>query len=230
MNSKDNSKKSIKKRKCNPFRFIVYSFIKWTGALSTLLWIRPKRLYESKAAKKHIRGGAVVVANHTGFSDPVSLLCTLWYRRPYFIAFQSLFEKKIARWFFRTMGCIPVDRDNFNMETFRASVDVLSKGKVLCIFPEGAINHDTKTVQSFKSGAVLMALKGGAPIVPIYVAPHTKWYHRYVTVVGEPIDINELTGGKPDIRAIDKTTERIHEKEIKLMEIYNAWKNKKSSN
>ena len=194
-----------------------------------LFWIRPKLLYESKAAKKHVRSGAVVVANHTGFADPITLYCTFWYRRPHIIALKELFEKKLARWFFRNMLCIPVDRNNFNMETFRASLDVLSEGRLLCIFPEGAINHDPKTVQSFKSGAVLMALKGGVPIVPVYIAPHTKWYHRYVTVIGEPININELTGGKPNLNAINEVSETIREKEIKLMEIYNSWNNKKSS-
>lgn len=229
MNSKDNSTKKTKKRKHRFFRHLAYGFVKYTGALSVLFWLRPKKLYESKAAKKHIRRGAVVVANHTGFSDPIALLCSLWYRRPYILALNNLFQNKAGKSFFENMRCIPVDRDNFNMETYRASMEVLSEGKVLGIFPEGAINVDTKTVQSFKSGAVLMALKSGVPIVPIYIAPRKKWYDRSVTVTGEPIDIKALTEGKNGLRVIDEVTKIIHEKEIKLMEIYNTWKHRKSS-
>ena len=229
MSSKDNSNKKTKKRKHNPFRYFFFDFVKWTGAPSVLFWLRLKTLYESKAAKKHIRGGAVVVANHTGFADPITLYNTFWYRRPHIIAMRELFNTKLSNWFFRNMWCIPVDRDNFNMETYRASVDALTDGKILCFFPEGAINRDNKTVQSFKSGAVLMALKGGVPILPVYIVPHTKWYHRYITVVGEPININELTGGKPNLNTIDAVSEKIREKEMKLREVYEVWKHKKSS-
>ena len=230
MNSNDKSNKKTKKRKHkNPFRFFFFDFVKWTGAPSALIWLRPKRLYESKAAKKHIRGKAVVVANHTDISDPLTLHCALWYRRPRIIAMKELFEKKISAFFFRNMLCIPVDRQNFNMDTYRTSVDVLAEDSILCIFPEGRINTDGANIQSFKSGAVLMALKGGAPIVPVYIAPRKRWYSRSVTVVGEPIDPNKLTDGKPTIRAIEEITQIIHEKEIALMEIYNAWKTKKSS-
>ena len=229
MSSKDNSTKKTKKRKRNPFRVLFYDFVKFTGAPSVLIWLRPKKLYESKAAKKRIRKGAIVAANHTGFSDPLALLCALWYRRPHMIALKEMFESKTSMRFFCAMGCIPVDRQNFNMQTYRASVDVLSKKKILCVFPEGAINQDSSTIQTFKSGAALMALKGGVPIIPVYIAPRKKWYTRSVTVFGEPIDVKGLCGEKPDLRAIDRVTEILHEKEMKLMEIYNAWNNKRSS-
>ena len=207
----------------------MFDFIKFTGAISALLWLRPKRLYESKAAKKHVRGKAVVVSNHTDISDPISLYCTFWYRRPHTLAMKEIFTKKISNWFFRSALCIPVDRENFNMDTYRACTDALLDNRMLVIFPEGAINHDDTTVQSFKSGAVLIALKAKAPIVPVYLTPRRKWYNRSIIVVGEPIDIAKMCEGTPGVRVIDQVTQLIHEKDIKLMEVYNNWKSKKSS-
>lgn len=229
MSSKDNSNKKTKKRRRNPFRFALFDLLKWSRALSVLLWLRPKKLYENKAAKKHIRGGAVLVSNHTNIFDPIIMHCAFWYRRLHIIAMKELFNKKFPRWFFNTMLCIPVDRQNFNINTYRAAVDVLLDKRPLGIFPEGSINHDETTVNSFKSGAVFMALKGNAPIVPLYIAPRKKWYSRAIIVVGEPIDLNALCGGKMDIRKIDEAANTLREREMKLMEVYNKWKTKKSS-
>ena len=230
MNSKDTvTKKKKRKKKRNPFRFLGFDFIKLTGALNVLLWLRPKVLYENKAAKKNVRGGAVIVANHSGFTDVLALYCAFWYRRLYFIAIDDLFKKKISAFFFRSALCIPVTRDNFNMECYRAAVDVLDDGRLLGIFPEGAINWDRSSVNSFKSGAVLIALKGHAPIVPVYIVPPRKWYNRSIVVVGEPIDPAKICGSTPNLHAIDEVSMMLHEKELELKEIYTRWKTKKSS-
>lgn len=228
MNSKNNAtKKKNNKKRRNPFRFFVYDFIKVTGALSAFLWLRPKRLFVSKKAKKHIRGGAVAVANHTNIRDPIALYFAFWYRRVHILAMREIFSNKLSNWFFSKALCIPVDRDNFNIQTFRSSVQVLEDGGVLGIFPEGHINSDKSTLQSFKSGAALMAFKAHAPIVPIYIAPFTKWYHRTVIVIGEPIDTKELCAGTPGIRDLEKLSEKLRVKELELMEIYNKWIQKK---
>lgn len=233
MNSKDSVTKEKqnkkKKKRRNPFRFFIYDFIKVTGALSAWLWLRPKRLFESKAAKKHVKGGAVAIANHTNVRDPIALHFAFWYRRINIIALQEMFNSKAGGWFFRRLLCIPVNRDNLNMQTFRAALDVLEDGRVLGIFPEGHINTEVNTVQSFKSGAALMAFKANVPIIPVFIAPFTKWYKRTVTVIGEPINPADFCEGMPSVRDLDRLSAKLREKELLLMEIYNEWKKKKSS-
>lgn len=234
MNSKDKKTEKEKnkknKKRRNPFRFFFYDFLKYSCAWSIFLWLRPKRLYESKKAKKPVWGGAVVIANHSGFHDPIILNMLFWYRHLHMLALQLFFESRRSRWFFRNMLCIPVNKENFNIQTFRAAEEVLKEGHMLGIFPEGQINTDEKvSVQSFKSGAVFMALKANVPIVPVYIRPHLKWYERAVMVVGEPIRPEELTSGALTIRAIEETSQKLREKEIKLMEIYNQWQTRKSS-
>ena len=229
MNSKDNAtKKEKNKKKRNPFRFFLFDFVKVTGALSVLIWLRPKFLFENKKAKKHIRGGAIAIGNHTHFTDPVSLYIAFWYRRVHLLAIEDLFERKIFNWFFTHVLCIPVKRNDFNIDAFHASMEVLEEGGVLGIFPEGSLNTDKTHMKSFKSGAVLMAIKGRVPIVPVYIVPPKKWYNRVVLVMGEPIYPEELCGGVPNIKVIDEISQKLREREIKLKEIYNKWKTKKS--
>ena len=74
-----------------------------------------------------------------------------------------------------------------------------------------------------------MALKAHAPIVPVYISPYTKWYHRTVIVIGEKIESEEYCNGTPSLDTLDKTSKKLREKETALMEIYNKWKTKKSS-
>ena len=193
------------------------------------MWLRPKFLFESKKAKKHIKGGALAIANHTNFRDPIALFVAFWYRRVHILAMRELFQKKISNWFFRGAQCIPVDRDNFNMQTFRSVTDVLKEGGVVGIFPEGRIGAEKDNVQSFKSGAALMAVNAQVPIVPVYLAPYANKYSRTVIVMGEPIDPKELCGGTPSIRDLDMISQKMREKELELMEVYNKWKTKKSS-
>ena len=231
MNSKDNeTKKQKNKKRRNPFKNFFYDFVKVTGAWTALVWLRPKRIFASKKAKKHIKGGAVAIANHTHIRDPIALFIAFWYRRVHTIAMSEIFENKLSNWFFRSALCIPVDRDNFNMQTFREATDVLSGGGIVGIFPEGHIGSERDAVQSFKSGAVLMAIKSQVPIVPVYIEPYTKWYRRTVIVIGEPIDPKELCAGTPSIRDIELISQKMREKEIELMEIYKKWRTKKSSN
>ena len=232
MNSKDNvtnQKKQKNKKRRNPFRFFFFDFVKVTGALYASLWLRPKRLYESKKAKKHVRGGAIVIANHPSFIDPVAILFAFWYRRVHIMATQDMFRNKIGNWFFRRVLCIPVNKNDLSINTFRSAMEVLDDGGVLGIFPEGTVNDDASTLKSFKSGVVLLALKGHAPIVPVYLVPPKKWYNRVVMVIGNPINLEEMYEGTPNLRIIEEVSVKLRDKEFELMEIYEKWKTRKSS-
>ena len=93
-------------------KYLVYDFVKVTAALPGLLWLRPRWRYENKEARRRIRGGAVVIANHVGFFDPIYVMFAIWYRRHHFICGKEFFESK-SRWWFEHFLCIPVDRGNF---------------------------------------------------------------------------------------------------------------------
>ena len=109
-------KEQKKKAKLFSTKYLFVDFIRVTGALPTLLWYRPKFIYENKAAKNPIRGGALLVANHNGFYDPIYLMTAIWYRRHRFICNKQFLESK-AGWFLKRVLCIPIDPENTGFST-----------------------------------------------------------------------------------------------------------------
>lgn len=200
-------------------RYFFHDALKVLAAPPGLLWLRPKLVYESKAAKKHIKGGAIVVSNHIGFLDPVYLQFAIWYRRHHFICLKDFFEGRAAP-LFRFFLCIPIDREDVGIDTMRRISSELLAGEIVSMFPEGHISEDeNKKMASFKSGMVLMAMMGKSPIVPVYIKPKKHFYSRLVMAIGEPVDVGGLLGDRPSMKAIDDVAKAVKEKEEKLKSI-----------
>ena len=205
MNSQD------KKKQGN----FVYDFAKVTGALPVYLWMRPKILHIGE--KKKIKGGALIASNHISFVDPVLVMCAFWYRRVNCIATKDLYSSKLKSFFFNKFHCIQVDKENFNMSTFHQVCQRLEENKLVVVFPEGTVNREDKNdFLTFKSGAILMAYKARKPIVPIYLHAPSKWYKRYVVVVGDPIEVNPEGRLLPSMQEVNQINSLLVEKEKEL--------------
>lgn len=210
--------KPTKKAKLFSLRCLVVDFMRVTGALPGVLWLRPQIRYTSRKARKRVRGGALVIANHTGFIDPAFTMMTIWYRRQYFVVHRAFMDTKAGP-FFRAAGClIPIDADNFRLDSFRAIIDCLGEGKVVTVFPEGHVNGGR--MMDFQSGAALMAMQSGCPIVPLYIRPRRHWYSRLRTVVDEPIDVDRLCAGMPAFQKIDAVTRHLQKRVAYLESLF----------
>lgn len=202
------------------WRCFVMDFMRVTGALPTLLWLRPHIRYTSRQAKQRVRGGALVIANHTGFIDPVYTMMTIWYRRQYFVVHRVFADTKAGA-LLRAAGClIPIEADNFRLDSFRAIINCLTEGKAVTIFPEGHINGGK--MMEFQSGAALMAMQSGCPIVPLYIQPRRHWYSRLRTVVDEPINVDRLCEGMPAFAKIDAVTRYLQERMAYLESLFSS--------
>ena len=201
------------------FRDLPYDIIKWTAVPPALLFVRPKKIYPSKEAKKFIRGGAILISNHTGFLDPVYLMTGILYRRHRYVCIKDFFDRPVAGFFFKLFQCIPIDREHFSTDSFRTIVDRLKKGQLVVMFPEGRINFETEDTASFKSGMVLMAIRANVPIVPVYVEKRTRWIKRVRMAIGEPVDVCGLYAEKPTFSRIEEIAAKLHEEENKLEQI-----------
>lgn len=207
-----------KRAKLFSFKYFVMDFMRVSGALPGLLWLRPKIRYTSKAAKKKIRGGALVVSNHTSFVDPGYVMFVIWYRRQRFVCHQAFMETKAGP-FFRAAGCcIPIDADNFNIGSFRQITESLVEGNVVTLFPEGHVNQGDGKVAQFKTGASLISMQSKCPVVPVYIKPRPHWFSRLKAVVDEPVDIIEICGGRPAFSQINEITEHLQKREAFLEE------------
>lgn len=203
-----------KKAKFFSIKYFVHDFIRVTGALSALLIYRPKVIYENEAAKKKLRGKALIISNHTGFLNPIHLVLTFWYRRLRIVCREDFFNT--AKWLFKSFLCIPINVQNPGLHSIREITAHLNGGEVVAIFPEGHISRNESGMDSFKSGMVLMAVRAKAPIVPVYIKPRRPWYARLRVVVGEPVDIEKICGDRPTFSQIEAVSASLFEKEKSL--------------
>lgn len=194
---------------------IPYDFVRLTALVPGLIFYRPKYIYENKEAKKRIHSGLLIISNHICFFDPIYDMYAIWYRRQRFICLKQFFDNKFSAFIFSCFRCIPIDRENFGIDTFREITEILKNGHAVTIFPEGQIKTEDSS-GAFKSGMVLMALKSKVPVQPVYVAPKKHWYSRLKLVIGEPVDIVKMYGDKPKFSQVNEATKLLFEKEAKL--------------
>ena len=158
-------------------------------------------------------GPLVVAANHIQYPDPV-IVCMAVPRRMQWMGKKQLFEPPFTR-FFEFIGSFPVDREGGGRAGVRIALRFLAEGWALGIFPEGT-HKDDGTAREAKSGAVLLAIRGGAPVVPVYVGripgPLARLRgKRLRLIVGDPIRLDEnLRGGEAYRAAADDVLRTIY--------------------
>ncbi len=206
------------KKKDKKNNYFFYDFIKVTAAIPGLLWFRTKKLYASEKAKEKIKGGALLISNHSGDYDPVILMFGIGYRRHHFIATSDLFNTKAKRFWFEQFHCIEIDKQNVSMKTFREIVDHLQQDKLVCMFPEGQVARDDE-MKKFKSGMVLMSVTAKKPIIPVYIKKRKSIWERQRVVIGEPINPMEMFGRMPSLAEMDQIAALLREKEEELKQL-----------
>ncbi len=204
-------------------KMFVLDFVKITGWLPFLLVYRPKYIFQNKKLQNRIiKGRAIVIANHNSLMDPICLCYAFAFRRIRYLAAEVLFEKsRLFAWMIRSVGCLRINRNIVDLKSMRRSLDELNEDGVISLFPEGKLSSDNSTIQSFKSGVILLALKSNAPVIPVYIAYTNKSFHRKHIVIGEPIDITKYCANKiPTIAEIEKLSNVLREAEEKLLNLY----------
>ena len=114
-------------------------------------------------------GPLIIAANHASNMDaPVigAWLIARLGRRIHWLGKRELFAWPIVGWVAANGGVRPVDRDRADVEAFRLASRILSEGHILFVFPEGTRSPDG-ALQEARDGLALLALRSGAPIVPI---------------------------------------------------------------
>ena len=151
-------------------------------------------------------GPLIVASNHSQYPDPV-LVCMAVPRRMQWMAKKQLFVFPYRR-FFEFIGSFPVDRESGGRAGLRAALAFLTEGWALGIFPEGT-HRDDGSAREAKSGAVMLAVRGGAPVLPVYVAklpgPAARLRgERHEIFVGKPKKVDQsLRGGQAYRAAAD---------------------------
>lgn len=201
------------------FKMWFHDFVKLTGGLPVLLFFRVKKIYMNKT-KGLYRGNYIISSNHISYADPTIISTAFWMRRVGFLATKNIFENKILNFMFTRYGCVPVDKENPSVASFKKVANIIERGHTMCVFPEGSIVKE-ENIGTFKSGIVMMAVMADADILPVYIPKRKNWFKRQVVVIGEKINYKDyISGPFPTIDEVDRITKLLLEKELELKNRY----------
>ncbi len=136
-----------------------------------------------------------------------------------FIGKAEYTDNPITNWLFCGAGMIPVRRENPGdlPHVFDEVAEVLGRGEVIGVFPEGTRSCDGRLHRGHV-GAAHLALTTGAPIVPVGIvgtdrvlptgASLVRPFQRATITLGEPISASELGLTKSTNRARRELTDR----------------------
>lgn len=162
--------------------FIVLSPIKSEG----LEKLDPKKNY-------------VFMANHSSYFD----IPCLFYgsrRMLHFLAKEELKHNIFTGFMLRKIQMIFIERGNAQASSMRQTVDLISQGMDIAIFPEGT-RTKTGELSPFKKGGFKMAINSQTDIVPVTIKNSAKAWSRsnirfrptkVIVHFGEPISVKGL--------------------------------------
>ena len=199
------------KKKSNWYKHIPAYIARSITPLLRLIFRTDIRLSEScpKDIRK-IKGGALLISNHSNFSDPLIMTDVFWRRRLRYIVGENIIDKEPRGTFLRGLGCVRVDRTSVDFDCVKASVTLLRDGELLTIYPEGGLNPHQTEIAEFKAGAALMAVIANVPIIPMYITPKKHALSRVRVMIGAPVDAAAVCGRFPTADGLDKLAKELH--------------------
>ena len=111
-------------------------------------------------------GGFLLLPNHLTWVDAIVL--QLACPRPIrFIVFESIYNQPLLKPVFRAVGALSISPKHAK-ETVKEAATLLSRGEIVCIFPEGELSR-TGTLLRLKRGYELIARSAKCPVVPVWM-------------------------------------------------------------
>ena len=152
----------------------------WLGSRLLLFGIFRFKIETSGRELLPAGGYLIVSAAHRGWMDPIVVLHALPVEpRVWFLGSgPSTFTSRTREWLIRHLGgLLPVWRGGVGIETHVASARaVIGNGGVFAQMPEGTVSGPPGRLGPFRYGWALIALRTGAPIVPLAMAGTEELY------------------------------------------------------
>ena len=185
-----------------------------------------RALYRPKVeGLEHIptSGPVILAANHLSFVDSM-IIPIVVPRRVFFLAKAEYFEGTgfrgaLSRWFFTSMGNIPVRRGQGRSarDSLDTAIKVLADGGAFAIYPEGTRSLDGMLHRG-RTGVARIALESGAPVIPIGLVGTDKVMAvgrklpKVVPVTvrfGKPLDFSRYQGMQDSLPVLRSVTDQI---------------------
>lgn len=168
----------------------------WYKFLRIILKPIYKFYYNPKIYNKenlNVEGPIIIAGNHIHIMDQCNVIISTK-RVITYMAKKEYFDSFKTRWFFKLVGCIPVNRGSKEDTSKQKALEVLYNNGAIGIFPEGTRNKTKEKLLPFKYGAVSMAAKSKATIIPYAIKGDYKFRSKNLRIkFGEPFKVNGLT-------------------------------------
>ena len=185
---------------------IFYYIAKYTLGPIFKFYYNPKIINKDLIPKD---GPILIVGNHKHLYDQcLAIIATK--RGIHYMAKREYFDSKKTKWFFKGAGCISVDRSRKDNDAVNSALNVLKDKGAIGLFPEGTRNKTKEFLLPFKFGAVSMAKKTDAYLVPFGIAGDYKFRSKNLTIkFGKPFKIINMD--------LEKANNLLYNKVEKLM-------------
>lgn len=185
-------------------------------------------------------GPAILCPNHVSFLDSAFTMIHAG-RNVSFVGKAEYLDDWKTRKLFPMLGMIPIDRSGGERSTaaLDAAEDVLRRGELFGIFPEGTRSRDGMLYKGH-TGAARLALKTGSPIIPVGIVgtreiqpPDTVMpkLFRVVTMrFGRPLDLTRYADREHDHMVLREITDELmfEIKELTGQQYRNVYATKRS--
>src|SRR5690606_32530317 len=115
------------------------------------------------------RGGVLLLGNHISWIDwaIIQIACP---RPVRFVMLKSIYERWYLRGFFKLFGVVPISQGAGAQGSLEQIAQLLQRGEVVCLFPEGAISR-TGHLAEFRPGyeRACALVESEISIVPFYL-------------------------------------------------------------
>jgi 1-acyl-sn-glycerol-3-phosphate acyltransferase len=168
------------------------------GALVRVL--APLRVYGADRIPRH--AAFVLCCNHFSWLDPWALgaVCPRDIR---YVAKQEAHDTAVMGWFIRLFGTSSVRRGESDREAVRIMRDVVRRGEVLGMFPEGT--RQKEEPGPVLPGAAMIAIQERVPIVCSAIEGTQRWrlgnFGPVSIAFGEPLDLSHHPRNSKGYRA-----------------------------
>lgn len=194
-----------------------------------LVFFKRKTYYVDKKNTHLLKGGKLIITNHFNMFDYVLTSFVVFPRKLNVVASEIPFKSKIARFGMKFFGAIEANRETRSMTFVNKCADVLKKGQLVQIYPEGRNTPDGK-IHQFKPSYTLIAHRAKVPIVLVISDGNYGIFKRTSVIISEEIDISKF------IDVNSKTTKKeerlalndyIYNRALELRQELEKLKNKK---
>lgn len=162
-----------------------------TGYPIQLLFFKRKTYYVDKKNTHLFKGGKLIVSNHFSMFDYVLTSFIVFPRKLNVVASEIPFKNKLLKFGMKFFGVIEANRETKNMSFINKCANVLKKGQLVQIYPEGKNSPDGK-IHEFKASYTLIAHRANVPIVLVITDGNYGLFKRTSVIISEEIDVSKF--------------------------------------